>query len=46
MMQTLIRIDQQKRPSAWPPQLEIPLAIDKTLEEALPEDNEYIVFTN
>ena len=46
MMRDIRAIDQDQLPPAWPPQLEIPLAIDKTLEEGLKEDDESIVFTH
>ncbi|MDG2050394.1 MAG: hypothetical protein P8M78_09550 [Myxococcota bacterium] len=46
MMRDIRAIDQDQLPPAWPPQLEIPLAVVKTLEEELKEDDEYIVFTN
>ncbi len=46
LMADLRQIDQEQLLSAWLPQLEIPLSVDKTLEEPLQEDDEYIVFTN
>ena len=46
LMADLRAQDGEQAPSAWPLQLEIPLAVDKTLEQPLLEGDEHIIFSN